>query len=135
MRCQRDQGWTIYPEREVIPSQQPARLAPGEVVPFETGEPNYLRMNIAALLKTALPLADRQILTKLFGHLTGVRLDPLNRMKIALAPNMSDGNRMVRREGSSLLIRILLGITAATLILIVPAKSIAQQRCTYTGFF
>ena len=72
MRCQRDQGWAIYPEREVIPSQQPARLTPGEVVPFETGEPNYLRMNIAALLKTALPLADRQILTKLFGHLTGV---------------------------------------------------------------
>jgi len=35
-----------------------------------------LRANIAALLSPPLPLADRQILTKLFGHLSGVGLDP-----------------------------------------------------------
>jgi aryl-alcohol dehydrogenase-like predicted oxidoreductase len=47
-----------------------------DVVLFGTGDPEHLRANIAALLKPPLPLADRQTLTKLFGHLSGVGLDP-----------------------------------------------------------
>jgi aryl-alcohol dehydrogenase-like predicted oxidoreductase len=54
-----------------------ARHEPGvDVVLFGTGEPAHLRSNIAALLAPPLPLADRQTLTKLFGHLVGVGLDP-----------------------------------------------------------
>lgn len=53
------------------------RHEPGvDVVLFGTGEAAHLRANIAALLSPPLPLADRQILTKLFGHLSGVGLDP-----------------------------------------------------------
>jgi aryl-alcohol dehydrogenase-like predicted oxidoreductase len=53
------------------------RHEPGvDVVLFGTGEPEHLRANIAALLKPPLPLADRQTLAKLFGHLSGVGLDP-----------------------------------------------------------
>ena len=53
------------------------RHEPGvDVVLFGTGEPEHLRENIAAILAPPLPLADRQTLTKLFGHLVGVGLDP-----------------------------------------------------------
>jgi aryl-alcohol dehydrogenase-like predicted oxidoreductase len=53
------------------------RHEPGvDVVLFGTGDPEHLRANIEALLKPPLPLADRQTLTKLFGHLVGVGLDP-----------------------------------------------------------
>jgi len=52
------------------------RHEPGvDVVLFGTGDPQHLRENIAALLAPPLPLADRQTLTKLFGHLVGVGLD------------------------------------------------------------
>jgi aryl-alcohol dehydrogenase-like predicted oxidoreductase len=53
------------------------RREPGvDVVLFGTGNPEHLRTNIASLLKPPLPLADRQTLRKLFGHLVGVGLDP-----------------------------------------------------------
>jgi L-galactose dehydrogenase len=53
------------------------RHEPGvDVVLFGTGDPDHLRANIAALLAPPLPLADRQTLTKLFGRLVGVGLDP-----------------------------------------------------------
>jgi aryl-alcohol dehydrogenase-like predicted oxidoreductase len=53
------------------------RHEPGvDVVLFGTGDPDHLRTNIASLLAPPLPLADRQTLTKLFGHLVGVGLDP-----------------------------------------------------------
>jgi aryl-alcohol dehydrogenase-like predicted oxidoreductase len=53
------------------------RHEPGvDVVLFGTGDSDHLRANIAALLAPPLPLADRQTLTKLFGHLVGVGLDP-----------------------------------------------------------
>ena len=54
-----------------------ARHEPGaDVVLSGTGDPAHLRANIAALLMPPLPLADRLTLTKLFGRLSGVRLDP-----------------------------------------------------------
>jgi aryl-alcohol dehydrogenase-like predicted oxidoreductase len=54
-----------------------ARHEPGvDVVLFGTGEPEHLRANIASLLAPPLPMADRSTLTKLFGHLSGVGLDP-----------------------------------------------------------
>ena len=53
------------------------RHEPGvDVVLFGTGDPDHLRANIASLLSPALPTADRSTLTKLFGHLSGVGLDP-----------------------------------------------------------
>jgi aryl-alcohol dehydrogenase-like predicted oxidoreductase len=53
------------------------RHEPGvDVVLFGTGDSDHLRTNIASLLAPPLPLADRQTLTKLFGHLVGVGLDP-----------------------------------------------------------
>jgi L-galactose dehydrogenase len=53
------------------------RHEPGvDVVLFGTGDPDHLRSNIAALLAPPLPSADCQTLTKLFGHLVGVGLDP-----------------------------------------------------------
>jgi aryl-alcohol dehydrogenase-like predicted oxidoreductase len=53
------------------------RHEPGvDVVLFGTGDPDHLRANIAALLAPPLPLADRQTLAKLFGHLVGIGLDP-----------------------------------------------------------
>src|SRR6516165_7477845 len=52
------------------------RHEPGvDVVLFGTGDPEHLRTNITSILSPPLPLADRQTLTKLFGHLTGVGLD------------------------------------------------------------
>lgn len=63
------------------------RHEPGvDVVLFGTGDPEHLRANIATLLKPPLPLADRQTLSKLFGHLTGVGLDPPYSM-----PGLSSG--------------------------------------------
>jgi len=54
-----------------------ARHEPGvDVVLFGTGDPEHLRANINALLAPPLPLADRLTLTKLFGRLSGVGLDP-----------------------------------------------------------
>ena len=54
-----------------------ARHEPGvDVVLFGTGDPDHLRTNVAALLAPPLPLADRLTLTKLFGRLSGVGLDP-----------------------------------------------------------
>jgi len=54
-----------------------ARHEPGvDVVLFGTGDPDHLRANIASLLAPPLPLADRLTLTKLFGRLSGVGLDP-----------------------------------------------------------
>jgi len=54
-----------------------ARGEPGvDVVLFGTSDPNHLRANIASLLAPPLPLADRLTLTKLFGRLSGVGLDP-----------------------------------------------------------
>jgi aryl-alcohol dehydrogenase-like predicted oxidoreductase len=54
-----------------------ARHEPGvDVVLFGTGDPDHLRANIAALSAPPLPLADRLTLTKLFGRLSGVGLDP-----------------------------------------------------------
>jgi aryl-alcohol dehydrogenase-like predicted oxidoreductase len=53
------------------------RHEPGvDVVLFGTGDLDHLRTNIASLLAPPLPLSDRQTLTKLFGHLVGVGLDP-----------------------------------------------------------
>jgi len=53
------------------------RHEPGvDVVLFGTGDPDHLRANIASLLSPPLPMADRSTLTKLFGHLSGVGLDP-----------------------------------------------------------
>jgi hypothetical protein len=53
------------------------RHEPGvDVVLFGTGDPAHLRTNIASIMSPPLPLADRQTLTKLFGHLVGVGLDP-----------------------------------------------------------
>ena len=53
------------------------RHEPGvDVVLFGTGDPDHLRTNIGSLLAPPLPLADRQTLTELFGHLVGVGLDP-----------------------------------------------------------
>jgi aryl-alcohol dehydrogenase-like predicted oxidoreductase len=53
------------------------RHEPGvDVVLFGTGDPAHLRANIASLLAPPLPNADRLTLTKLFGHLVGVGLDP-----------------------------------------------------------
>jgi aryl-alcohol dehydrogenase-like predicted oxidoreductase len=53
------------------------RHEPGvDVVLFGTGDRQHLRTNIASLLAPPLPLADRQTLTKLFGRLVGVGLDP-----------------------------------------------------------
>ena len=43
---------------------------------FGTGDPEHLRANIASLLAPSLPTADRLTLAKLFGHLSGVGLDP-----------------------------------------------------------
>jgi hypothetical protein len=58
-----------------------ARHEPGvDVVLFGTGDPGHLRANIAALLAPPLPLADRLTLTKLFGRLSGVGLDPPHNM-------------------------------------------------------
>jgi aryl-alcohol dehydrogenase-like predicted oxidoreductase len=53
------------------------RHEPGvDVVLFGTGDPEHLRANIASLLAPPLPTADRLTLAKLFGHLSGVGLDP-----------------------------------------------------------
>lgn len=53
-----------------------ARHEPGvDVVLFGTGDPDHLRMNIASLLKPVLPESDRQQLSALFGHLSGIGLD------------------------------------------------------------
>jgi aryl-alcohol dehydrogenase-like predicted oxidoreductase len=53
------------------------RHEPGvDVVLFGTGDRDHLRTNIASLLAPPLPLDDRQTLTKLFGRLVGVGLDP-----------------------------------------------------------
>jgi L-galactose dehydrogenase len=53
------------------------RHEPGvDVVLFGTGDPDHLRANVASVLAPPLPLADRQTLTELFGHLVGVGLDP-----------------------------------------------------------
>jgi aryl-alcohol dehydrogenase-like predicted oxidoreductase len=58
-----------------------ARHEPGvDVVLFGTGDPDHLRTNIASLLAPPLPLADRLTLTKLFGRLSGVGLDPPDNM-------------------------------------------------------
>jgi hypothetical protein len=48
-----------------------------DVLLFGTGDPDHLRANLASLLAPPLPLADRLTLTKLFGRLSGVGLDPL----------------------------------------------------------
>jgi hypothetical protein len=54
-----------------------ARHEPGvDVVLFGTGDGDHLQANIASLLAPPLPLADRLTLTKLFGRLSGVGLDP-----------------------------------------------------------
>jgi aryl-alcohol dehydrogenase-like predicted oxidoreductase len=53
------------------------RHEPGvDVVLFGTGDPDHLRANITSLLSPPLPMADRSTLTKLFGRLSGVGLDP-----------------------------------------------------------
>ena len=53
-----------------------ARHEPGvDVVLFGTGDAGHLRSNVEALLKPPLPEADREKLSKLFGHLTGIGLD------------------------------------------------------------
>ena len=52
------------------------RHEPGvDVVLFGTGDQAHLRTNIESLLKPPLPLADRERLDRLFGHLIGVGLD------------------------------------------------------------
>ena len=54
-----------------------ARHEPGvDVVLFGTGDAGHLRTNVASLLKPPLPEADRQKISKLFGHLAnGIGLD------------------------------------------------------------
>jgi L-galactose dehydrogenase len=53
-----------------------ARHEPGvDVTLFGTGDAAHLKSNVAALLKPPLPQADRDKLTKLFGHLIGIGLD------------------------------------------------------------
>jgi aryl-alcohol dehydrogenase-like predicted oxidoreductase len=53
-----------------------ARHEPGvDVVLFGTGDAAHLRTNVASLLRPPLPAADREQLTKLFGHLVGVGMD------------------------------------------------------------
>jgi hypothetical protein len=42
---------------------------------FGTGDAGHLRSNVEALLKPPLPEADREKLSRLFGHLTGIGLD------------------------------------------------------------
>jgi L-galactose dehydrogenase len=57
------------------------RHEPGvDVVLFGTGDPEHLRANIGSILKPPLPETDRRILTKHFGHLVGIGLDPPNYM-------------------------------------------------------
>ncbi len=57
------------------------RHEPGvDVVLFGTGDAEHLRGNIASILKPPLPETDRRMLAKLFGHLTGVGLDPPHSM-------------------------------------------------------
>jgi aryl-alcohol dehydrogenase-like predicted oxidoreductase len=52
------------------------RHEPGvDVTLFGTGDVDHLRTNVASLLKPPLPEADREKLTKLFGHLEGIGLD------------------------------------------------------------
>jgi len=52
------------------------RHEPGvHVTLFGTSESEHLRANIASLLKSPLPEADRQQLATLFGHLLGVGLE------------------------------------------------------------
>jgi len=52
------------------------RHEPGvDVVLFGTGDSEHLRSNIASILKPPLPVADREKLAALFGHLVGVGLD------------------------------------------------------------
>jgi L-galactose dehydrogenase len=54
-----------------------AHHEPGvDVVLFGTGDARHLRENVASLLRPPLPDADRAKLVALFGHLTGVGLDP-----------------------------------------------------------
>jgi hypothetical protein len=64
-----------------------------DVVVFGTGEPDHLRANIASLLAPPLPMADRSTLTKPFGHLSGVGLDPLWGM-----PGSSSGRDWGKRQ-------------------------------------
>jgi aryl-alcohol dehydrogenase-like predicted oxidoreductase len=53
-----------------------ARHEPGvDVVLFGTGNPDHLESNIASILRPPLPLAARDELRRLFGHLEGVGLD------------------------------------------------------------
>jgi hypothetical protein len=47
-----------------------------DVVLFGTGDPDHLRANIAPLLSAPLAVAGRSTLTKLFGQLSGVGLEP-----------------------------------------------------------
>ena len=62
------------------------RHEPGvDVVLFGTGEVEHLRSNIESILKPPLPEADRERLTRLFGHLVGVGLD---------APHLSPRGRV-----------------------------------------
>jgi aryl-alcohol dehydrogenase-like predicted oxidoreductase len=64
-----------------------ARHEPGvDVVLFGTGDAGHLRTNIASLLAPPLPLADRLTLTKLFGRLSGVGLDPPDSMPGVSSP-------------------------------------------------
>ncbi len=52
------------------------RHEPGvHVVLFGTGNPAHVETNIASILKPALPKADLDKLSKIFGHLEGVGLD------------------------------------------------------------
>ena len=52
------------------------RHEPGvDVVLFGTGDTEHLRANVASILKSPLPAADRTKLEDLFSHLRGVGLE------------------------------------------------------------
>ena len=58
------------------PPNPSSRQCYGDFASNWTRDPDHLRANIASLLAPPLPLANRLTLTKLFGRLSGVGLDP-----------------------------------------------------------
>jgi aryl-alcohol dehydrogenase-like predicted oxidoreductase len=82
-------GFLVHPggtDSVVDAAYRFVRHEPGvDVVLFGTGDAAHLRSNIASILKPPLPDADRDTLTRLFGHLVGVGLD---------APHLSPSGRV-----------------------------------------
>lgn len=72
-------GFLVHPDGAASVTEAAYRFVrhePGvDVVLFGTGDPAHVRQNVAALLAPALPQADHDRLTALFGRLVGVGLD------------------------------------------------------------